>query len=155
LRTFVYFSLDAVASPRKKAVLIAGTVLLLGVVIAAQRMQRAHAIRETAYIQLGNARGTVQTLQTQLEIYRQLNGFYPSTEQGLEAFVTRPTSSPIPQHWTELVFRTRSLIPGVGLWSIARPPRMASTLMTFFLLDPMAWRATMTFARSRRRLTNR
>ena len=83
---------------------IAGTVLLVGVAIAAQRMQRAHAIRETGYIQLANARGAVQTLQTQLEIYRQLNGFYPSTEQGLKALVTRPTSSPIPRHWKQLVF---------------------------------------------------
>jgi general secretion pathway protein G len=93
-----------VASSRKKAVLIVGTVLLLGVVIAAQRMQRAHAIRETAYIRLANARGTVHNLQTQLAIYRQLNGFYPSTEQGLEALVTRPISSPTPQHWKQLVF---------------------------------------------------
>ena len=99
------------ASPRKKAVLIAGTVLLLGVVIAAQRMQRAHAIRETAYIRLANARGTVHNLQTQLAIYRQLNGFYPSTEQGLEALVTRPTSSPIPQHWKQLVFHDTLIDP--------------------------------------------
>ncbi len=91
--------------------LIVGTVLLLGVVIAAQRMQQAHATRETAYIQLSNARGTERTLETQLEIYRQLNGSYPSTEQGLEALVTRPTSSPTPQHWTQLVFHDTLIDP--------------------------------------------
>ena len=69
-------------------------------------MQRAYAIREMGFTQLVDARATVQTLQTQLTIYRQLNGFYPSTEQGLEALVTRPTSSPIPQHWTQLVFHS-------------------------------------------------
>jgi general secretion pathway protein G len=100
-----------VAFSRKKTVLIGGTVLLFGVVLAAQRMQRVHAARETAYIQLANARGTVKTLQTQLELYRQLNGFYPSTEQGLEALVTRPTSSPIPQHWTQLVFHDTLIDP--------------------------------------------
>jgi general secretion pathway protein G len=46
---------------------------------------------------------------------------YPSTEQGLEALVTRPTSSPIPQHWTQLVFHN-SLIDVWGRPVVYRSP---------------------------------
>ena len=109
------------AFPRKRAVLITAAVILVVLAIAAERMQRAHVIRETAYIQHANALGTVQNLQTQLEIYSQLNGFYPSTEQGLEALVTRPTSSPVPQHWMQLVFQD-NLIDSWGRPVVYRSP---------------------------------
>ena len=34
-------------------------------------------------------------------MYRMHNGFYPSTQQGLEALVTAPTTSPVPKHYQE------------------------------------------------------
>jgi len=110
-----------VASPRKTAVLVATAVALLALVVAVHRMQRAHEIREVAFIQFANARGTVLGLHTQLKIYRQLNGFYPTNEQSLEALVTKPTSSPIPQHWLQLVFHD-SLIDSWGRPIVYRSP---------------------------------
>ncbi len=41
----------------------------------------------------------VRTLDQALEIYRLQNGFYPSTDQGLEALVRRPGGSPEPRNW--------------------------------------------------------
>ena len=38
-------------------------------------------------------------LNDALENYRLDNGAYPTTEQGLSALVTAPTSSPAPQYW--------------------------------------------------------
>jgi general secretion pathway protein G len=51
-----------------------------------------------------NTEAGLSTLRTQLEIYKQMNGSYPTTEQGLHALVGIPTSSPIPEHWQKLVF---------------------------------------------------
>ena len=48
------------------------------------------------------ARADLLGLQTQLQIYKKMAGFYPSTAQGLKALVARPTSSPIPEHWYQL-----------------------------------------------------
>jgi general secretion pathway protein G len=45
------------------------------------------------------AESDIMSLQTQLKMYKEGNGFYPTTEQGLEALVTKPHSSPIPEHW--------------------------------------------------------
>lgn len=44
-----------------------------------------------------------KTIQTQLRLYEGLNGFLPSTEQGIKALVTRPSSDPVPQNWSQLL----------------------------------------------------
>lgn len=41
----------------------------------------------------------IQAITTQLKIYQATNGFYPSSEQGLDALVTKPTSAPVPKNW--------------------------------------------------------
>lgn len=47
--------------------------------------------------------GDLQSLGTQLMIYRSSNGFLPTTEQGLKALVTKPESSPKPRNWAKLL----------------------------------------------------
>ncbi len=44
----------------------------------------------------------IQSIRTQLRVYESFNGFTPTTEQGLQALVTRPTSDPQPSRWTQL-----------------------------------------------------
>ncbi len=41
----------------------------------------------------------IRAMQTSLELFKLDNGFYPSTEQGLEALVTVPTSGRIPANY--------------------------------------------------------
>ena len=57
---------------------------------------------------LGIARETkvksdIQTISTQLMVYESMNGFPPSTEQGLKALVQQPSSSPAPRNWRQLL----------------------------------------------------
>jgi general secretion pathway protein G len=44
----------------------------------------------------------VQALGTQLKLYESMNGFFPTTEQGLQALVTQPESDPKPARWYQL-----------------------------------------------------
>jgi general secretion pathway protein G len=44
----------------------------------------------------------VQALGTQLKLYESMNGFFPTTEQGLQALVTQPGSDPKPARWYQL-----------------------------------------------------
>ena len=46
--------------------------------------------------------GDVQSIKTQLKVYESFNRFVPTTEQGLQALVTRPSSDPQPTRWTQL-----------------------------------------------------
>ncbi len=44
----------------------------------------------------------IQSISTQLRLYESVNGFVPTTEQGLQALVTQPSSEPRPTHWYQL-----------------------------------------------------
>lgn len=41
----------------------------------------------------------MKSIMQALELYKLDNGFYPSTDQGLQALVERPVSEPVPQRW--------------------------------------------------------
>jgi general secretion pathway protein G len=41
----------------------------------------------------------VKSLEQALDAYRMDNGRYPSTEQGLDALVHKPTGDPVPKRW--------------------------------------------------------
>ena len=45
------------------------------------------------------AQADINTLMTQLKMYKLDNGRYPTSDQGLQALVTKPTSGPIPGSW--------------------------------------------------------
>jgi general secretion pathway protein G len=45
------------------------------------------------------AKSDVNSLVQVLKMYRLDNGFYPSTDQGLQALVQRPSTNPVPANW--------------------------------------------------------
>jgi len=47
------------------------------------------------------AKADVGAIVQALKLYRLDNGFYPSTDQGLQALVTRPTTQPTPNNWKQ------------------------------------------------------
>jgi general secretion pathway protein G len=44
----------------------------------------------------------LQGISTQLKVYESMNGFFPTSEQGLEALVTAPSTDPKPARWYQL-----------------------------------------------------
>ncbi|RLW52006.1 MAG: type II secretion system protein GspG, partial [gamma proteobacterium symbiont of Stewartia floridana] len=47
------------------------------------------------------AKSDIRALEAALNLYRLDNMIYPTTEQGLEALVSKPTDSPEPRNWKE------------------------------------------------------
>ncbi len=41
----------------------------------------------------------IMAIQSALDLYKLDNSIYPTTDQGLDALVKKPTSSPVPQNW--------------------------------------------------------
>lgn len=71
-------------------------VVILGIlaaVIVPRLSDKPDAARVTA------AKADIAVLMQQLKLYRLENGFYPSTEQGLNALIAKPTSQPVPANW--------------------------------------------------------
>ncbi|MGY0218948.1 type II secretion system major pseudopilin GspG [Endozoicomonadaceae bacterium StTr2] len=71
-------------------------VVILGILaalIVPNIMSRPDQAKVTA------ARSDIKALSSAMEIYRLDNGHYPSTEQGLEALVSKPSGQPVPRNW--------------------------------------------------------
>ena len=66
---------------------------ILGAVVVPQLLSRP----DTARVQA--AQTDIRTLSAALDVYRLDNFNYPSSEQGLEALVTRPEAFPEPKNW--------------------------------------------------------
>ncbi len=66
---------------------------VLAALIVPNVLERADDARVTA------ARTDVNNLMQALKLYRLDNQRYPSTEQGLQALVSRPTTAPVPPNW--------------------------------------------------------
>ncbi len=58
------------------------------------------------------AKVQIRNLETALRLYRLDNGFYPSTEQGLEALVRKPESGRVPANWRDGGYLEKSKVPG-------------------------------------------
>ncbi len=73
-------------------------VVILGIlasIIVPKIMKRPEEARRT------KAKIDVKAIETALNLYLLDNGVYPSTEQGLDALVTKPTTGIIPKNWKE------------------------------------------------------
>ena len=68
---------------------------ILGALIIPNFIGRPDEARVTA------ARIDIQQIANALELYRLDNGYYPSTEQGLQALVSKPSGYPEPRRWNQ------------------------------------------------------
>ncbi|MFC2972501.1 type II secretion system major pseudopilin GspG [Azotobacter bryophylli] len=71
-------------------------VVILGILAALvvpQIMNRPEQAKVTV------ARGDIKAIAAALDIYKLDNFAYPSTQQGLEALVEKPTGNPQPKNW--------------------------------------------------------
>ena len=61
--------------------------------------------------EIGKATADIQTLNTQIVRYRTMAGFVPTQSQGLEALVRKPSGSPAPRSWRQLMGEAGLLDP--------------------------------------------
>lgn len=78
---------------------------ILAAVIAPRIIGRTDEARVT------EARVQIKNLETALKLYKLDNGLYPSTEQGLEALVKKPTTGIIPRNWREGGYLEKKKLP--------------------------------------------
>jgi general secretion pathway protein G len=68
---------------------------ILAAIVVPRIMDRPEQARIT------KAKSDIRALEASLNLYRLDNMMYPSTDQGLEALVSKPTDSPEPRNWKE------------------------------------------------------
>jgi general secretion pathway protein G len=70
-------------------------VIILGVAIS--KLGNTTGVAKSMRVQ-----ADIQAIKTQLQLYESMNGFYPTTEQGMLALVTQPQNDPRPTRWYQL-----------------------------------------------------
>jgi general secretion pathway protein G len=71
-------------------------VVILGIlaaIIVPKIMSRPEQAR------IVKAKQDILAIQSALDLYKLDNSFYPTTDQGLAALITKPTSNPVPRNW--------------------------------------------------------
>ncbi|MDJ0807237.1 MAG: type II secretion system major pseudopilin GspG [Gammaproteobacteria bacterium] len=68
---------------------------ILAAIVVPKIMDRPEQARIT------KAKNDIRALEAALNLYRLDNMVYPTTDQGLEALVTKPTGSPEPKNWKD------------------------------------------------------
>jgi general secretion pathway protein G len=57
------------------------------------------------------ARQDIASVMQALKLYRLDNGRYPTTEQGLQALISKPATEPVPMNWKQGGYLERSSVP--------------------------------------------
>lgn len=68
---------------------------ILAAIVVPRIMSSPHKAKVTA------AKTQIRDFETALQLYKLQNGNYPTTEQGLEALVKKPTVAPIPKDYPD------------------------------------------------------
>src|SRR5262245_33269832 len=100
-------------------------IIILGL-LAAIVMPRI--VGETDKARYGAALAQMRILEDALKRYKLDNGVFPTTDQGLEALVRRPTSGILPRGWPEGAIWTSKKFPAIrgGMrMSISHPASIA------------------------------
>jgi len=78
-----------------EVLVVVAILAILATIIVPKIMKRPEEARRTKAIM------DIKAIETALNLYHLDSGVYPSTEQGLEALVTKPTTGVIPKNWKE------------------------------------------------------
>ncbi len=97
-----------------------------------------------AVARLGNTTGVakdmrvsadLQAISTQLKLYESVNGFFPTSEQGLQALVTPPSGDPKPTRWYQL-FKELPMDPWGNTYIYVSPGRKSPDSFDLYSAGP-------------------
>ena len=83
-------------------------IIILGILamyVAPKIMGRPGEARQV------KARLDIQNLESALKLYKLDNGFYPTTEQGLQALVEKPETGTVPKKWKRGGYLEKGKVP--------------------------------------------
>lgn len=83
-------------------------ITILGV-LAALIVPRV--VGRTDDARIAAAKQDIASIMQALKLYRLDNGRYPTTDQGLQALITKPTTEPQPSNWKQGGYLERSTVP--------------------------------------------
>ncbi|MGB5985208.1 MAG: type II secretion system major pseudopilin GspG [Desulfobacterales bacterium] len=89
------FAMDARGFTLIELMIVVVILGILAMVVVPNVMDRPDEARQI------KAGSDIKSLETALRLFKLDNGFYPTTEQGLQALVVKPTTGKIPKKWNK------------------------------------------------------
>jgi general secretion pathway protein G len=77
-------------------------MIVVGIIVILLGLAISRMGNPTGFAKSVAVRADVQSIGTQLRLYESMNGFFPTTEQGLMALVQQAQSEPRPTRWYQL-----------------------------------------------------
>jgi general secretion pathway protein G len=87
---------------RQNAFTLLEIMLVISIIVVLLGLAISQMGNPTGFAKGVAVRADIQAIGTQLKLYESMNGFPPTTEQGLQALVTQPSTEPRPQRWYQL-----------------------------------------------------
>lgn len=84
---------------RRKGLTLVEMIVVLAIIALVAVMIVPNVIGRPDQARVTVAKTDLKTIAAALRMYRLDNGDYPSTDQGLQALVERPTTEPVPGNW--------------------------------------------------------
>lgn len=97
------------AAPRGFTLIEIMVVITILGILAALIVPRV--VGRTDDAKIAAARQDIASLMQALKLYRLDNGRYPTTEQGLQALITKPATEPVPNNWKQGGYLERTSLP--------------------------------------------
>ena len=98
-------------------------ILLVVIIISTlSAMVLPRLVGRSDQARVATAKADVQVnIPSALKLYELDNGFFPSTEQGLTALLTKPSTQPIPENWNGPYLEKKPLDPWKRPYQYASP----------------------------------
>lgn len=88
---------------RSKGYTLLEIMIVLGIIAVLLGSSIYYLVGAVGGAKVQRVQGDISTITAALRMYEINNRFLPTTEQGLGALVTKPSSEPIPKRWTQLM----------------------------------------------------
>ncbi|MEZ5404810.1 MAG: type II secretion system major pseudopilin GspG [Verrucomicrobiia bacterium] len=90
-------------SARQAAFTLVEIMVVMGIIAVLAGLAINKIVGNVEAAKLQRADADITTISTQLKTYEMLNLFFPTSQQGIQALVTRPTAEPVPRRWQQLL----------------------------------------------------
>jgi len=91
-----------ISKQRKAAFTLLEIMLVVGIIVIILGVAVARLGNTTGIAKDMRVQADLQQISTQLRLYESMNGFLPTTQQGLQALVSQPSTDPRPARWYQL-----------------------------------------------------
>ena len=105
------YSSELLLKPRARGFTLIEIMVVITILGVLAALIVPRVVGRTDDARVAAAKQDIASIMQALKLYRLDNGRYPTTDQGLQALITRPTTEPMPSNWKQGGYLERSSVP--------------------------------------------